>query len=213
MIDKHQDLAFSKRQSELIEKYNLKETKYQASEILNTYEYYSDIGSRLIWQEWIKSKKARHKRRLRFYDKLENVIGYYNTCIAKGEKVNLVFGTCTFDNKTLLNTKEETRTKKVNKWLKSHFMCCMANIDYGEVNEREHHHFVALTGEELEPSKTNRKYKVLSSKDYTLGFQPTLEVIVLNDKRKKLSNYMAKINNHSNKKSTRNRRLRVFGID
>lgn len=213
MIDNQLESAFSKRQSELIEKYNLKETKYQAGVILNSYDFYRDLGSREDWLVWSRGKQARHKRRLRFYDKLENMIGYYQLCKSKGEEVKLVFGTCTFDEKTLSRTKEETRTKSVNKWLKSHFKASMANIDYGKVNEREHHHFVALTGEEIEPSKTNRRYKVLSNQDYNLGFEPTLEVIVLNDKRKKLSNYMAKINNHSNKKSTRNRRLRVFGLD
>lgn len=50
----------------------------------------------------------------------------------------------------------------------------------------------------------------LKNKNYDLGFEPTLEIIEDLENDRKLSNYLVKLNFHSNKKSTRNRRIRVL---
>lgn len=102
---------------------------------------------------------------------------------------------------------------KVNKWIRQHFTYAIVNIDYGDKNEREHHHFIGyLNKDEKIEKKTNIFYELVN-KNYTLGFEPTLEKIQISDddiKLKKVSNYLIKINNHSNKPSSINRRIRVL---
>ena len=130
----------------------------------------------------------------------------------------LVFVTCTFDDKAMYKKngkpiKEITRTKKINKWFKKHFSYAVVNIDYGEKNDREHHHAIAYLNSDEELKHKIGKYYELKNKDYALGFEPTIEKIRISDedvKLKKLSNYLLKINNHSNKPSSINRRIRVI---
>ena len=51
----------------------------------------------------------------------------------------------------------------------------------------------------------------LTIKDYKMGFEPNLEIINLGQlEERKLSNYLVKINFHSNKKTTKNRRIRLI---
>ena len=203
----------------------------------NEYEYYSDILS----EEEFKKMKQGLRKKAKKRKNCNVMINELLQINALYDDSKIVFGTCTFSDNQLFKKngkpiKEETRTKKVNKWLNSHFLISVANIDYGTKNEREHHHFVALTREEIEPK--NKKGKSgfdiyeLKNKDYTLGFEPTLELVkptkkvmmifedkytgqefekeveIIDDRR--LSNYLTKINYHSNKKTTKNRRVRLF---
>ena len=179
------------------------------------YEYFKDLMSYEDFRKALRIKNRKQGRRKRCYKKLEPIINLYEELFfEKGIYCNIVFGTCTFDNNAM-TWKEETRTKKVNKWIKEHFLIALANIDYGKQTEREHHHFIGLTFEELE--KTNKKgksgfdmYEIKNNKNYGLGFEPNLEIINNFDNDKKLSNYLVKLNFHSNKNSTRNRRIRVL---
>lgn len=179
------------------------------------YENFKDIMSYEDFKKALRIKNRKQGRRKRCYKKLEPIINQYEELFyEKGIYCNIVFGTCTFDNNSM-SWKEETRTKKVNKWIKEHFTIALANIDYGKTTEREHHHFIGLTFEELE--KTGKKgkkgfdmYEIKDNKNYGLGFEPNLEIINDFDNDKKLSNYLVKLNFHSNKNSTRNRRIRVL---
>ena len=179
------------------------------------YENFKDIMSYEDFKKALRIKNRKQGRRKRCYKKLEPIINQYEELFyKKGIYCNIVFGTCTFDNNSM-SWKEETRTKKVNKWIKEHFTIALANIDYGKKTEREHHHFIGLTFEELE--KTGKKgkkgfdmYEIKDNKNYGLGFEPNLEIINDFDNDKKLSNYLVKLNFHSNKNSTRNRRIRVL---
>lgn len=178
------------------------------------YDSFKDVLSEENFRKAIRLKERKRARRKRCHNKLEPIVNkYIENFIKNGEYCVLVFGTCTFNDKAL-SLKEETRTKKVNKWLKEHFALSVANIDYGEQNGREHHHFVGLTYELVEPTKKRGKSGYLmyelKRKDYTLGFEPNLEIISNLENDKKLSNYLVKINYHSNKKTTRNRRIRYL---
>ena len=180
----------------------------------NNYKYFEDILSIEDFTKAIRLKNRKKSRRKRCHNKLENILDKYEELyFNQGIYCNLVFGTCTFNNESMA-WKEETRTKKINKWIKEHFIIALANIDYGGKTEREHHHFIGLTFEEVEQvsGKGKKGYKMyeLKNKNYDLGFEPTLEIIEDLENDRKLSNYLVKLNFHSNKKSTRNRRIRVL---
>lgn len=51
-----------------------------------------------------------------------------------------LFLTLTFTDETLANTSAETRRKYVRRFLKAQCPVYVANIDFGEKNEREHYH-------------------------------------------------------------------------
>lgn len=179
------------------------------------YNNFKDLFTEEEFKTAIRVKCRKRNRRRRCFKKLEPIIRQYEeSFFDKGEYCVLVFGTCTFDNEHM-KWKEESRTKKVNKWLKKHFPYgSLANIDYGGKNGREHHHFIGITYELVEP--TNKRGKSgfpiyeLKNKDYELGFEPDLEIINDLDNEKKLSNYLVKLNYHSNKKTTKNRRIRYL---
>lgn len=178
------------------------------------YKNFKDVLSKEDYAKALRIKNRKSGKRRRCFKKLEIILDMYeNLYFNQGIYCNLVFGTCTFDNKSM-TWKEETRTKKINKWIKQHFVIALANIDYGEKTEREHHHFIGLTFEEIEPtgkkSKTGFDLFELKEKNYNLGFEPNLEKIEEIENERKISNYLVKINYHSNKKSALNRRIRVL---
>lgn len=179
----------------------------------NDYSYFKDVLSEEDFKKALRLKNRKSNRRKRCHKKLVPIINQYEDWFFdKGVNCYLVFGTCTF-NDNALKLKEETRTKYVNKWIKSHFKIALVNIDYGRKNEREHHHFIGLTFENIEDTNKRGRsgYSLynLKNKDYKLGWEPDLELICIEDNRK-LSNYLVKLNFHSNKKSTKNRRIRVL---
>lgn len=205
-------LLYRKRKREIIESKHIV-NKYK---ILEDYFYFKDILSE---EDFIKAKresKRRYAKRKRCNDKLKQIIIKLYDESNKNKNTILVFGTCTFNDKEL-ERKERTRTKKINKWLNSHFIYSLVNIDYGDKNEREHYHFVGITGEEIESKevkgKRGKKIYELKNKDYDMGFEPSLEIIKITSEDyflKKISNYLVKINYHSNKKSSSKRRIRFF---
>lgn len=179
------------------------------------YNYFKDILNYEDYKKALRVKNRKSQRRRKCNKKLENIINLYEELFYEnGIYCNIVFGTCTFNNDSM-EMKEETRTKKVNKWIKEHFIIALANIDYGSKKEREHHHFIGITLEELEDIKKRGKkgykmYEIKENKNYKIGFEPNLEIIYDIEDNKKLSNYLVKLNFHSNKKSTQNRRIRVL---
>ena len=122
-----------------------------------------------------------------------------------------------------MELKERTRTKKLNQWIKQHFIIALVNIDYGEMKEREHFHFIGLTIEDVEPAlkedgtqakgKRGELLYNLKRKTYKQGFEPDIEIVCRKDEDynlKRLSNYLVKINNHYTKETTRHRRTRLI---
>ena len=216
MLDTAEEL-YKTRANEIRKKINGFEKIGIISIELNNYNNFKDILSLEDFKSARRIINRKKWRRKNCYKKLEPIINLYEELYyEKGIYCNIVFGTCTFDNNAI-EWKEETRTKKVNKWIKEHFQIALANIDYGLKNEREHHHFIGLTFEELEDiGKKGKKgfkiYNIKNNKNYDIGFEPDLEIVdldkIINDR--KLSNYLVKLNFHSNKKSTRNRRIRVL---
>lgn len=180
----------------------------------NNYKNFRDIFTQyefnLIMNEKQNRKNKRYRTKQKFLE-IYNIARYI-----ENDNKKIVFGTMTLDNKHL-NQKEDTYMRKINKWLKKHFIYSIVNKDFGSKTEREHYHFIAITTEDIETKEIRSKkgYEIfeLVNKDYELGFEPTLCLIDLkkNDIEKTV-NYLLKLNNHSSKISTRNR-LRVIKSD
>lgn len=180
-------------------------------EELNNYDNFKELFSKIEFQNILKEKQNRKQKRNRTRQKFFEL--YRIASLIDNEKKAIVFGTITLADK-YLNQKEDTYIRKINKWLKEHFIIAILNKDFGKKNEREHYHFIGLTIEDIESKKNKSKkgYEIyeLKNKNYTMGFEPTLCLIDLNKNDiKKTVNYLLKLNNHSNKISTRNR-LRVI---
>lgn len=178
-----------------------------ALEELNNYANFKNVFSKYEFQKILNEKQNRKNKRYRTKTKFVEL--YRLTQYIKNENKKIVFGTITLDDYNL-NMKEDTYIRKIHKWLKKHFIYVILNKDFGKKNEREHYHFIGLTIEEIESKKTKSKkgYEIfeLKHKDYQMGFEPTLCIIDLNkDDIQKTVNYLLKLNNHSNKITTRNR--------
>lgn len=107
----------------------------------------------------------------------------------------IVFGTLTFKDKVLENTNERTRTRYITKFLSEETYHYIANVDYGSKNNREHYHFIAMIDKKIDL----KKWKHGSNK---VSFVPL-------DKNEiqSIKNYLLKLNNHSYKESTKQRRI------
>lgn len=184
-----------------------------AYEELNKYDNFSDILSEDDFKLEIRFKQNRKNKRNRTKKHLMEIIRFKNALNGNG---TLVFGTCTLNDKTL-SFKSETIDKKINFWIKKHFLWALVNIDYGKKNERKHYHFIGITTELIEPvhQKSKKGYDMynLTQKDYEMGWEPDLLKIDFskNDIDKTI-NYLLKLNNHSNKDTTSNR-VRVIKKD
>lgn len=193
---------------------------------IDNYKNFKELMTESDFKELKRNQKNRYYKRYRANKKLKPLIEL--------DENRLVFITMTFSDNQL-KTKEETRTKKINKWLKDHCSYSIANIDYGKTTEREHHHAVGylFKDEVLKPiikedgtqAKSKKGFLIyelerqnynefLKSTKNDKSFEPTICKVDRNDediKMKKLSNYLVKrLNDHSNKVTTKNRRLRVL---
>ena len=180
----------------------------------NDYEYFKEIIPENIFNEIIRRKRNRVQKRSRYKRKIfrmeELAIAIQRDM---GVIPKLVFVTMTLDEKSL-NQKEETRLKKIAKWTKKHFAYAIVNKDFGKTSEREHYHAVGLTIEPIEDTgkKSNTGYEMYNfkNKDYKCGFEPNMLIIDTKD-TKKINSYLLKLNNHSNKSTTKSNRVRIFG--
>lgn len=176
------------------------------NEELNNYENYKEVFSEEIFKEIMKEKAKRKQKRNRTKNKFFEMIKIKNMI---PEKTTIVFGTMTLDEKHI-KQKEDTYIRNIHKWLKEHFIYAILNKDFGEKNGREHYHFIGITTEELEDKnkKSKKGYKEyeLVNKNYTLGFEPTLLIVNLNEENiKQTVNYLLKLNNHSTKNTAKSR--------
>ena len=177
--------------------------------VLNQHENFKDYFSADEFNMIIREKHKRQAKRCRTSNKVKEMMFYIikmNDKL-KEERYKLVFGTCTLDEK-YIKRKDETKAKLINAWIKKHFVRALVNKDFGSKTEREHYHFIGITKEDV--LYTERKSKkgyplfTLDIQDYKFGFEPDLEIIDLKD-IDKLKGYLLKLNNHSNKITTRNR--------
>lgn len=197
--------------------YKITNDKFGYYKALNDYECFKDVLTENEFKRVLKYKRNRASRRYRANNKINKMLFMKEPII--------IFGTCTFNDSQFFKKNgkpisEERRTRKINSWIKEHFRYAVVNIDYGTKNEREHHHFVGVLkeNEKLENKKSRSKkghtmYE-LENKTYTLGFEPTLEIVKYDPtdfKMKRLSNYLLKITNHENKATTKSRRFRIIG--
>lgn len=178
------------------------------NEELNNYNNFSDILTEEEFNEMIRTKHNRQQKRCRTKNRFREIIILKNSLACETQ---LVFGTLTLDDEHL-KLKEDTYIREINKWIKNHFYYCILNKDFGKKTEREHYHFIGLTlpKEELEDTgkKSKKGYKIyeLKNKDYRLGFEPDIcKVDLQKNDMEQTTNYLLKLNNHSNKITSRSR--------
>lgn len=203
------------KESMVIYKCHCKQLKNEglALEELNNYANFKNLFSKYEFECIIKEKQNRKNKRYRTKNKFMEL---YQIKDLLNTESYIVFGTITLDDKNL-SKKENTYIRKIHSWLKEHFIYSILNKDYGSKTEREHYHFIGLTTEELESkgSKSKKGYEIyeLVNKTYKMGFEPTLCLVDLQTNDiKKTTNYLLKLNNHSNKITTKNR-VRVITND
>lgn len=109
-----------------------------------------------------------------------------------------IFLTFTFTDKTLNITDYEYRRRLVREFCKEHSDYYIANIDYGEDNEREHYHAIIQC----------------QNVDYSLwhryGAIKGLRIHADLEDAKRLSKYVSKLTNHAIKQTTRGQRI-IYG--
>lgn len=105
------------------------------------------------------------------------------------------FITLTFTDSAFKTTNEKTRRTYVARFLKSTNCPYVANVDYGQKNEREHYH--AVIG-------LSKKTKLDFSKRHYLCGAVDSEKIRVNDKSViRLSKYVSKLTNHAIKETNK----------
>lgn len=125
------------------------------------------------------------------------------------------FLTLTFSDKILQNSTPQDRRRYVKRYLKSQSDYYIANLDFGELNGREHYHAVILGNVDLEPWRKfgainvqnvgNRKELTRKKvpKRYRDLDEKTANTLMRRDTEKKLSKYVAKLTNHAIKETTK----------
>lgn len=176
--------------------------------IFNTYDYFKDLMTYKDFRSCKNIMSNRSKKRKRCFDnyfKLE--------VISKLTNATMVFGTITC-NDNFLQLDYENQKKNLQYYLKKHFFYVIKNADYGKNTNRLHFHFIGLTFDMLikngKRSKTGRSMYNLVNDKWKWGFIPNYEIIPYNmSNKKRLSNYLVKLNNHSNKSSVYHTRLSI----
>lgn len=137
------------------------------------------------------SNKQRKRRNL------DQIIRWYFLIlrVRSYEKYKLIFLTLTFTDKVLEKTSEVTRRRYTQRFLNENTFHYIANIDYGAKNGREHYHALVMVDKDID----NKKWKYGA-----INFQR----VGLNSKDiKSIKNYILKLNNHSYKESTKQKRI------
>lgn len=136
---------------------------------------------------------AEHQRKTRNFD----IICRWYFGISKINKFKdykIIFGTLTFTDEVLENTKSDTRRKYVRRFLQKNALHYIANIDFGEQKGREHYHFLAITEDGIKGKWKNGGAK------YELVKLDKVDI-------KATKNYLLKLNNHSFKDTVKQTRL------
>ena len=160
----------------------------------NENQYLEVIPDIEVVKECFKIYRANRQRK---YNNWNEICKWYFALekINLYKKYKLVFGTLTFNDKTLKNTSERTRTRYVTKFLSDNTFHYIANIDFGEKNNREHYHFIAMIEKNIDMSK------------WSYGGNKILNIPLKKRDVKSVKNYLLKLNNHSYKESTKQKRI------
>ena len=157
-----------------------------------------------IYWEIKKLHDAFKARRQRLRRRIENML-------SDGETY---FVTLTFNNECLSKTSEETRRKYVTRFMDERALQYVGNIDYGDLNDREHYH-VVFRSNDLHGIHyiRNRKGKFhnidcVQFKEWNkYGFFSIEKCSDGNLDKYRLSVYVSKLSNHAIKNSTKQARL------
>lgn len=160
----------------------------------NEQNYLSIIPDIDAIKECFKIYRANRQRK---YNNWNEICKWYYAIknLKTHKKYKLVFGTLTFNDKTLKNTSERTRTRYITKFLSENTFHYIANIDFGEKNNREHYHFIAMIKENIDLKK------------WSYGGNKIQNIPLKKKDIKSTKNYLLKLNNHSYKSSTRQKRI------
>lgn len=177
--------------------------------ILNNPVYFQDL---MTFEDFKKCKNFDSNRSKKRYRCANNYSIIEKIALLTRSK--MVFGTITL-NDDFMKLSYNTQKQIIQRYLKKHFFYVIKNADYGDKTERLHYHFIGLTFEEFissgKKSKKGRLMYNLKNDSFKWGFAPNYEIIPFDMKdKKKLSNYLVKLNNHSNKISTKRSRLSIL---
>lgn len=139
-------------------------------------------------------RKAKKNQR----ERVENHVKF----LFESTTCDLFFVTLTFSDDTIKKTKTSTRKQKVRRTLT---LCddYIANVDYGEKNEREHYHaIIALKRDSYEREEDDKGHLSLSVfSKYDYGFINVTEVKRDGKDAERLAKYITKLTLHSVKVS------------
>jgi len=178
-------------------------------QMFNMYSNFEDI---MTYQEYLRVKNfdiTRYHKRERCAFNYEKIL-----ILAKISKAKLVFGTITL-NDSFFNETNDNQIKLIQRYIKKSFFYSIKNADYGKKNERLHYHFIGLTFEDLidtgKKSHQGRPLYNIKNDVWKYGHLPVYEIIPYDLKEhKKITNYIVKLNNHSNKLSVKRTKLSIL---
>lgn len=153
------------------------------------YMDYLKVYDKEIWKEAEKVNHASYERVKRLKDRVKYIIENYPT----------TFITLTFTQDCLERTTPGSRKQLVVRWLKSHGVPYVANIDFGKENEREHYH--AVIGSQSLDYKSWHRNGALKGKKVVK--KTNLE----KDGDIKLAKYISKLANHAIKETCKRNAL------
>lgn len=137
------------------------------------------------WKEAYRVNDASYKRVKRLKERIKSMITS-GSCI---------FLTLTFKPDVLESTNEDTRKRYVKRALKTMSNNYVANIDYGEKNEREHYHAIVLCDK---VSQEQWKYGNLDFERVRTNQE---------DSPVKIAKYITKLTNHAIKETVKQNRM------
>lgn len=140
-------------------------------------------------QRELNAEKARKKR---LNKRIKDYFDYANK-----HAIMAYFLTLTFDDDTLLNTNEKTRHRYIKDFMHNHFKFYLANVDYGELNEREHYHAIVLCDSDIHDILVKYKY----------GFTHFEKCRISEVDAVRTSTYITKFTNHATKSTTYQNRV------
>lgn len=126
--------------------------------------------------------KADHNRRTRLSNKIRKMV----------ESESCTFITLTFRDDVLEKTSTKTRRAYVTRYLKTQSDRYIANIDYGDITDREHYHGVVCGRIDMAAWKYGYSYA---------------ESIKSSDDSSRLAMYVTKLTNHAIKETTKRNSL------
>ena len=137
------------------------------------------------WSLLMSMKTSRYSRKRRIQKRIQKYIQE-----GKG-----AFYTLTFRDHVLASTSEDTRRQYVRRWLSLNFKQYVANIDFGDKNEREHYHAVVNLEDGVLPE------------EWPHGFHKVQFVAFEGVDDTRISKYMSKLTNHALKQSGHLKRI------